>query len=66
MAVVQATKHKFRPVLDFRELNNYLACHRGSHMIDICEETMETSGSKVGLPAVTYSRVIMTIQNDAI
>ena len=27
MAVVQQTKNKVRPVLDFRELNKFMACH---------------------------------------
>ena len=39
MAVVQPTKNKVRPVLDFRELNKYMACHTKDG-IDICEEIM--------------------------
>ena len=39
MAVVQPTKNKVRPVLDFRELNKYVACHTKDG-IDICEEVM--------------------------
>ena len=39
MAVVQPTKNKVHPVLDFRELNKHVACHTGSG-IDVCEEVM--------------------------
>ena len=39
MAVVQPTKNKVRLVLDFRELNKYMACHTKDR-IDICEEVM--------------------------
>ena len=39
MAVVQPTKKKVRPVLDFRELNKYVACHIRDG-IDVCEEVM--------------------------
>ena len=38
MAVFQATKKKARPVLDFRELNGFVACHTGSDIIDVCDE----------------------------
>ena len=37
MAVVQPTKKKVRPVLDFRESNKYVACHTRDK-IDVCEE----------------------------
>ena len=40
MAVFQATKKKVRPVLDFRELNHFVACHTGSNIIDVCNEKM--------------------------
>lgn len=30
MAVVQATNHKVRLVLDFQELNDHVLCHMGS------------------------------------
>ena len=39
MAVVQPTKNKVRLVLDFRELNKFVACHTKDG-IDICEEVM--------------------------
>ena len=39
MAVVQPTKNKVRPVLDFQALNKYVACHTKDG-IDICEEVM--------------------------
>ena len=38
MAVVQDTKGKVRPVLDFRELNIYVQSHTGDN--DICDETL--------------------------
>ena len=40
MAVVQETKHKVRPVLDFRELNQYVECHTGDDVIDVCGEKL--------------------------
>ena len=40
MAVVQATKGKVRPVLDFRELNKYIKSYTGSDIIDVCDEKM--------------------------
>ena len=40
MAVFQATKKKVRPVLDFRELNRFVACHTGSDIIYVCDEKM--------------------------
>ena len=40
MAVFQATKKKVRPVLDYRELNRFVACHTGSDIIDVCDEKM--------------------------
>ena len=40
MVVFQATKKKVRPVLDYRELNRFVACHTGSDIIDVCDEKM--------------------------
>lgn len=40
MAVIQPTKNKVRPVLDFRELNNYVMCHTGDDVVDVCGETL--------------------------
>jgi transposase InsO family protein/ribonuclease HI len=39
MAVVQENKQKVRPVLDFRELNEFVACHTGSE-VAVCDETL--------------------------
>ena len=39
MAVVQSSKKKVRPVLDFRELNKYVAYHTRDG-INVCEEVM--------------------------
>ena len=38
MAVEQASKGKVRPVLDFKELNQYIACHTGGSAV--CEEAV--------------------------
>ena len=40
MAVVQPTKGKVRPVLDFRELNAHVQCHTGDEEINICNEKL--------------------------
>ena len=40
MAVFQASKKKVRPMLDYRELNRFVACHTGSDIIDVCDEKM--------------------------
>ena len=40
MAVVQQTKGKVRPVLDFRELNKYVECHTGDDVIDVCGDKL--------------------------
>ena len=40
MAVVQPTKNKVRPVLDFREMNDHVSCHTGGDAIDVCGETL--------------------------
>ena len=40
MAVFQATKKKIRPVLDFRELDRFVAYHTGGDIIDVCDEKM--------------------------
>ena len=39
LAVVHPTKKKVGPMLDFRELNKYVACHTRDG-IDVCEEFM--------------------------
>lgn len=40
MAVVQPTKNKVRPVLDFRELNTHVMSHTGDDVADVCGETL--------------------------
>ena len=40
MAVEQHTKNKVRPVLDYRELNEYVECHTGDDMTDVCNEVL--------------------------
>ena len=40
MAVEQPTKHKVRPVLDYRELNKHIECHTGTEHTDVCSETL--------------------------
>ena len=57
MAVEQPTKHKMRPVLDFRELNENVSCHTGDEMTDICGDRLrewrqlEGEGEMVDLKA---------------
>ena len=38
LAVVQPTKDKVRPVMDYRELNQYVECHTGDEETAICGE----------------------------
>jgi len=40
MAVVQPTKNKVRPVLDYRELNKSVSSHTGGEFMDVCCETL--------------------------
>ena len=40
MAVVQPTKNKTRPVMDFREFNTHVECHTGGDVMDVCGETL--------------------------
>ena len=40
MAVEQPTKNKVRPVLDYREMNQYVECHTGDEVTDICSEKL--------------------------
>ena len=39
MAVEQANKNKEKPVMDFRELNNFVVCHTGDETA-MCYETI--------------------------
>ena len=52
MAVVQPTKNKVQPVLDYPELNKYITCYSGWDAIDVCGETLRvwrqiTGASKI-------------------
>ena len=38
LAVVQPTKDKVRPVMDYRELNEFVECHTGDEAVAICAE----------------------------
>ena len=40
MAIIQPTKNKVRPVLDFRELDGYVMCHTGDDITDVCGKTL--------------------------
>ena len=40
MAVEQQTKGKVRPVLDFRELNEFVECHTGNNVADVCSDVL--------------------------
>ena len=52
MAVFQATKKKVKPVLDYRELNCFVACHTGSDIIDVCNEKMRKWRQLLGGTAI--------------
>ena len=41
MAVIQPTKNKVRPVLDFQELNGHVMCHTGDDVTDMYGETLK-------------------------
>ncbi|XP_076056355.1 uncharacterized protein LOC143034304 [Oratosquilla oratoria] len=56
MAVVQPTKRKVRPVLDFRELNQFVKCHTGDDFVDVCSETLRRWRRKRGASAVVDLR----------
>ena len=38
LAVFQPTKDKLRPVMDYRELNDFVECHTGDDMVAVCGE----------------------------
>ena len=38
LAVFQPTKDKVRPVMDYRELNDFVECHTGDDMVAVCGE----------------------------
>ena len=38
--VVQPTKNKVRPVLDYQELDKHVSCHTGGDFIDVCGKTL--------------------------
>ena len=38
LVVFQPTKDKVRPVMDYRELNDYVECHTGNDMVAVCGE----------------------------
>ena len=38
LAVVQPTKDKVRPVMDYRELNDFVECHTGDDEISVCAD----------------------------
>ena len=66
MAMVNMTKEKVWPLLDFCELNKYVECYTWSEVIDVCDEKVETIGSRncnsepyVCLHVVTYSKETM-------
>ena len=40
MAVIQPTKNKVRPVMDFRELNGYVMCHTSDDVVAVCGEAL--------------------------
>ena len=52
MAIEQETKNKIRPVLDFRELNQYVNCHTGDDVADVCTETLRTWRQTAGAASI--------------
>jgi len=40
LAVFQPTKDKVRPVMDYRELNNFVECHTGDDMVAVCGDKL--------------------------
>lgn len=40
MAIEQETKNKVRPVMDFRELNQFVECHTGGEVLDVCSDRL--------------------------
>ena len=40
MAGEQQTKSKVRPVFDFRELNEFVECHTGDNVADVCGDVL--------------------------
>ena len=40
MVVIQPTKNKVKPVLDFQELNEYVKCHTSDDVADVCGEIL--------------------------
>ena len=40
MAVEQPTKNKVRPVFDFREVNDYVECHTGDAILEVCDDRL--------------------------
>ena len=65
MVVVQPTKKKVRPVLDFRELNQYVECHTGDDEINICSERLrEWRKTKGELELVDLQSAYLQIRVD--
>ena len=52
MVVIQPTKNKVRPVLDFRELNEYVKCHTGDDVADVCGEVLREWRRTAGASAI--------------
>jgi len=45
LAVFQPTKDKVQPVMDYRELNNYVESHTGDDKVAVCSEKLESGDS---------------------
>lgn len=52
MVVVQPTKKKVRPVLDFRELSKYMSCHTDGGAADVCGETSQVRRCMTGVTTI--------------
>ena len=56
IAVEQPTKNKIRPVLDYRELNEFVECHTGDDVIDVCSEVLRDWRRTEGQTAIVDLR----------
>lgn len=70
MAIIQPTEHKVRPVLDFRELNEYVACTMGNNIIDMWRDNVKVKAnnecfyddkSEISIPSTTHSKEAVRI-----
>lgn len=49
---VDLQKLKFRPILDFRALNDHVLCHTGGEATDVCSETLREWSQMTGASTI--------------